>query len=93
MIDGLFDWLISDMDPTGRSVPVSNHYIPVLTQASPSGRDAQRSGPTSSRDVLEPSYVYSDDYDADHSGQTVSTTKSSDYVYFKSPQNGNFCEV
>ncbi|XP_046573704.1 uncharacterized protein LOC124281777 [Haliotis rubra] len=30
-----------------------------------------------------------DDYDADNSGQTITTTKSSDYVYFNSPQNAN----
>ena len=39
--------------------------------------------------MVDSSYLYSDEYDADNSGQTISTTKSSDYVYFKSPHNGN----
>ena len=83
---------ISDSGPTarsaGRSFP-SLRYVPVLTHAQ--ARAGSSGGAMSAPPcgMVDSSYLYSDEYDADNSGQTISTTKSSDYVYFKSPHNGN----
>lgn len=78
----------ADLSPSGRALPTSHRYVPVLTQSPAPGSSLR--APAAS---LDPNFLYSEDYDADHSGQTVSTTKSSDYVYFKSPHNGNFCDA
>ncbi|KAK7099307.1 uncharacterized protein [Littorina saxatilis] len=75
---------------TARSTAFNaNSYVPVFTHAQ--GRAGTSGGAMSAPPcgMVDSSYLYSEEYDADHSGQTISTTKSSDYVYFKTPQNGS----
>ncbi|KAL8580102.1 hypothetical protein ACOMHN_051270 [Nucella lapillus] len=67
------------------------HLKQVLYSSAPSRnfRWSHGAAPPDFTQKLDSSYLYSEEYDADNSGQTISTTKSSDYVYFKSPQNSN----
>ncbi|XP_076450795.1 uncharacterized protein LOC143286846 [Babylonia areolata] len=78
--------------PAGHRPCQAMHYVPVLTHAQ-AARAATSAGggavAATPGGLVDSSYLYSEEYDADNSGQTISTTKSSDYVYFKSPHNGN----
>lgn len=89
--------------PHSRPTCVSLRYVPVPTHAQGAGRPGTSGGsgmtmgttpPCGKRSAVDSSYMFSDEYDAEHSGQTASTTKSSDYVYFKTPLSSyDVCDV